>query len=132
MVRMFDVIRDFLLVPALFTTGLLALPAAALGLVARALARRATPPPRGWGAWLLAWALGLVGTLIAVVVLDSLSVVRGQEALQLWAWPVAAVGWWLAWRQGARLGLASLWAALLIATIAWGIDTWMTSAILFE
>ena len=129
---MFDVIRDFLLVPALVTTGLLAIPAALLGLVARALARTAAPGPRGWVAWLAAWLLGQVGTLAAILVPFAASVLRGQEELQLAAWPAAAVVWALAWRQVARLGPVSFWAALVTALVAWGLDTWLTSAILFE
>jgi hypothetical protein len=129
---MFEVIRDFLLVPALLTTVLLALPAALSGLVARRLAVAQGATPRGWGAFTLALGLGLLHTLGAILVLFALSVLRGQEALQLGAWPTTALGWILAWRGVARLGLAGVWAALLIATFAWGLDTWVTSAILFE
>jgi|GEM_PF-3398001 len=129
---MFDVIRDFLLVPALVTVALLALPAGAIGLVARGLARSSARPPLGWGAWTAAWVLGLLHTLGAILVLFALSVLRGQETLQLAAWPAVALGWGVIWRYVARLGLASVWAALLIATLAWGVDTWLTSAILFE
>jgi hypothetical protein len=129
---MFDVIRDFLLIPALVTVGLLALPAGALGLVARAMSRDATPPPRGGLAALMAWFLGLQGTLLAILMLFSISVLRGQELVQLVAWPATALAWWLPWRFLARLGVASLWAAVAVAVFAWGIDTWLTSAILFE
>ena len=130
--RMFDVIRDFLLVPALLTTGLLSLPAMLLGLLARAMARSAGATPRGWGAWGLALLLGLVGTLASILILFALSVVRGIEDLQLVAWPVAGLGWWLSWHGVARLGRYAAWAALVVATLAWGLDTWVTSAILFE
>ena len=119
---MFDVIRDFLLEPALLTVALLLVPALALVLLAGA------PRRRGVGAVVL----GEVGCLVSILAGFSWSVLGGNEDLRAAAWVGCVLAWWLALAWVGRLGRRSSVLAALLSFLAWGLDTFVTSAILFE
>jgi len=118
----FDVIRDFLLEPALITVALLLPAALVLGWLVGV---------RG-AAWAGAVALGEIGTLLAILLGFSASVLLGDERLRALTWGGAWLAWWLAFGWPARLGRRAPWWAAVTTLIAWGLDSYVTSAILFE
>ncbi len=136
---MFAAIKEFLLLPALLTVGLLVLPALLAAWWARRSLQNAKAttaggetPGRGTARAVAACIAGLALTLVGILLWYSLAVVRGIDWLRLLAWPTVFAGWLLAfglarvgWRRTALL-------ALLLCLAAYLLDTQVTDRLLFE
>ncbi len=129
---MLAVIRDFLLEPALVTTGLLALPAFVLLFVLgrwQGTRGHAVPRPRRLVA---ATVLGSLLTVTSILLLFSASVLSGESLYQSIAWLTLAAGWTLVARWPGGLKKTALLLGPALALTGYALDTWITVAILFE
>jgi hypothetical protein len=128
---MFDVIREFLLVPALLTVGLLLIPAVVADLVLRRVGQPSCRRP-GWWRHPAFLICGEAGTLVAILLFYSLSVLRGLEGLRYGAWGASFIIWLLASLIVSRPSRATVAASAFLALAAFLVDTWITETILFE
>ncbi len=144
---MLKIILDFLLVPALVTTGLLAPAAVALGALAAWLTARrsrgAVSPPRadegqapvspaGLPRQALAFVLGLFATLFLIVVAAAATTRLQWPWLRPVGWALVAGAWALAFGLVARYRGHAAVAAAVLAALAWVLDTQVTERLLFE
>jgi hypothetical protein len=129
---MLAVIRDFLLEPALLTTGLLLLPAFALLLLASRWRRAQGKSGASTGRLCLGVIVGGLVSVVAILILFSATVLSGHAVYQLATWFVLAITWGLVAYGIARLGRPSWLLGALLSGAAFALDTWVTVAILFE
>ena len=128
---MLTVIKDFLLEPALVTTGLLVVPAFLLLLLCH---RRTSGEAKGvsLSRLLLGTTTGGIVTIMVILCLFSATVLTGYEAYEFATWPVLAVVWAGIGHGFLQLGWASWLAGALVALAAFALDSYVTVAILFE
>jgi len=128
---MFDVIREFLLTPALLTTGLFLVAALLTDVL---ISRLADPSARRFGWWrhLLFVVCGELGTLLSILIFFSLSVVKGIEGLRYVAWGGVILAWWLSSLLLSRPSKTTAITSAALGAIAFLVDTQITETILFE
>ncbi len=129
---MLNVIRDFLLEPAIVTTGLLVVPALVLLLVVarwrRGRGLEASPLPR------LLTCAGVASGLTVMSILGFLcaAVMSGNDSYRFAAWAAVGLAWALCALRIGRLGSLSWAVGAGLGATAFALDTWITVAILFE